>query len=198
MNIAEKIAELAPKVAAFVARNRQPRPLTQDERRLAVSDPEKFDSLVQSLQAETIELIRAEAAHGVLQEDLAREQAAERARQAAIMVAEREELLALRHEASLEVDAALADADASLVSFQEISAKIASLDRQLGEGDRNRASYGMMALGLKRSIRDKAPALWKLTGGRMTGQGSNNGLSDMSRPANYDLAARLGEPDPLG
>lgn len=192
------IEQLAPKVAAFIARGRKPRDLTAEEKRLAVSAPDQFDALVQKLQAETLEDIRNEAAFGVLQEDAAKVAAVEKARKAAEMVAQREELLALRHEASLEVDAALADADASLVSFQEISAKIANLDRQLGEGDRNRASYGMMALGLKRSIRDKAPALWKLTGGRMTGQGSNNGLSDMSRPANYDLAARLGEPDPLG
>jgi hypothetical protein len=193
MNISEQIASLAPRVAAFVARGRKPRDLTQDERRLAISDPEKFDSLVQSLQAETIELIRAEAAHGVLQEDLAREQAAEKARKAAAMEAERAELLALRHEASLEVDAALADADASLVSFQELSAKIASLDKALGEADRNRASYGLMTLGLKRALRDNAPALWKLMGGKLTGQGSSNALSDMVKPAGYDLGARLGE-----
>lgn len=197
MNIAEKLAELGPKVAAFVARGRKPRDLTQDERRLAVSAPDQFDALVKSIQAETLEDIRNEAAFGVLQEDLAREQAAERAKRAAEMVAERAELLALRHEASLEVDAALADADASLVNFQNLSAQIASLDKQLGEADRHRASWGLMALGLKRSIRDKAPALWKLTGGRMTGQGSNNGLSAMSRPADYDLAARMGGADPF-
>ena len=197
MNIADQIAHLAPKVAAFVSRGRKPRDLTPAENRLAVDDPAAFDALVKKLQADTLDDMRAEAAYSVLQEDAAKEAAGERARKAAQMVAERQELLALRHEASLEVDAALADADASLVTFQEISAKIASLDRALGEGDRNRSSYGLMALGLKRSIRDKAPALWKLTGGRMTGQGSNNGLSAMSRPADYDLAARMGGADPF-
>ena len=191
------IEQLAPKVAAFIARGRRPRELTPAEKRLSVSDPAAFDAVVKSLQAETMEDIRNEAAFGVLQEDLAREQAAEKAKRAAEMVTEREELLALRHEASLEVDAALADADASLVNFQNLSAQIASLDRNLGEADRHRSSFGLTALGLKRSIRDKAPALWKLTGGRMTGQGSNNGLSAMSRPADYDLASRLGAPDPL-
>ncbi len=195
--IVEKLAELGPKVAAFVSRGRKPRDLTPAENRLAVDDPQAFDSLVKKLQADTLDDMRAEAAYSVLQEDAAKEAAAERARKAAELEAQRAELLALRYEASLEVDAALADADASLVTFQEISAKIASLDRALGEGDRNRASYGMMALGLKRSIRDKAPALWKLMGGRMTGQGSNNGLSAMSRPSDYDLASRLGAPDPL-
>lgn len=192
MNIAEKLAELGPKVAAFVSRGRKPRDLTQDERRLSVSDPQAFDALVQSLQAQTLADIRDEAAFGVLQEDLAAAQAAERAQRAAEIVAQREELLALRHEASLEVDAALADADASLRGFQELSAKIAGIDRALGDADRNRASYGLMTLGLKRSIRDHAPALWKLMGGKMTGQGSNNGLSEMSKPAGYDLASRHG------
>lgn len=191
------INELAPKVAAFIARGRKPRDLTPAEKRLSVDDPQAFDALVAKLQADTLDDMRAEAAYSVLQEDAAKEAAAERARKAAIMVAEREELLALRHEASLEVDAALADADASLVNFQNLSAQIASLDKALGEGDRHRASWGLMALGLKRSIRDKAPALWKLTGGRMTGQGSNNGLSDMSRPANYDLGSRLGGAEPF-
>lgn len=196
MNIAEKIAELAPKVAAFVARNRQPRPLTQDERRLAVSDPEKFDSLVQSLQAETIELIRAEAAHGVLQEDLAREQTAERARKAAEMATEREELLALRHEQALEIDAALRDLNTSLEGFIALNGQIASLDRALGENDRHRASFGLMSLVLKRTIRQHAPALFKLLGGKVTGF-SQDGLSEVSRPVGYDIAARLGAAEPF-
>jgi len=66
-----KIADLAPRVAAFVSRNRAPRPLSADERRLAVSDPQAFDALARKLQEETLEDIRAEAAHKVLQEDLA-------------------------------------------------------------------------------------------------------------------------------
>lgn len=195
--IAEQIASLAPRVAAFLARNRRPRELTADEKRLAVTAPDQFDAVVQALQAETLEDLRAEAAFEVLQEDAAQQAAADRLRERIRLDAERAELLALRHEASLEVDAALADADASLVSFQEISAKIAALDRQLDEADKHRASWGLTALGLTRALRDKAPSLWKLTGGKLTGQGSHNGLSDMFRPEGYDLAARLGAPDPL-
>lgn len=142
--IAEKIAELGPRVAAFVSRGRKPRELTADERRLAVTAPEKFDALVQELQAETLADIRAEAAYSVLQEDAAKEAAAERAREAAKMVAEREELLAQRHEASLEIDAALQDLNASLVNFQALNGEISILDRALGESDRHRASYGMI------------------------------------------------------
>ena len=195
--ISERIAELAPKVATFVARGRAPRPLTADENRLAITAPDKFDALVQKLQADTLADMRAEAAFGVLQEDQANQQAAERANRAAQMDAERQELLALRHEHALEIDAALADLNVSLVRFQELSAKVSGLDRGLGETDRHRASYGLMALGLKRATRNHAPALWKLLGNGLTGQGTNNGLSDMSKPAGYDLGTRMGETDPL-
>lgn len=50
-----KIADLAPRVAAFVSRNRAPRPLSHDERRLAVTDPQAFDALARKLQDETLE-----------------------------------------------------------------------------------------------------------------------------------------------
>ena len=194
--IAEKIAELGPRVAAFVSRGRKPRELTADERRLAVTAPEKFDALVQELQAETLADIRAEAAYSVLQEDAAEEAAAERARKAAKMAAEREELLAQRHEASLEIDAALQDLNASLVNFQALNGEISILDRALGESDRHRASYGMMALVLKRTIRQHAPALFKLLGGKVTGFGQD-GLSEVSRPDGYDMAARMGGAEPF-
>ncbi len=195
--ITERLAELAPQVAAFIARGRKPRDLTPSENRLAITAPDKFDALVQKLQADTLADMRAEAAFGVLQEDEAKEQAAERTKRAAQMDAERQELLAQRHEQALQIDAALADLNVSLVTFQELSAKVSGLDRGLGETDRHRASYGLMALGLKRAIRNHAPALFKLTGGTLTGQGTANGLSDMSRPAGYDLGTRLGETDPL-
>lgn len=190
------LEQLAPKVAAFLARGRKPRDLTQDERRLAVTAPDQFDALVLKLQAETLEDLRAEAAFGVLQDDLARAQAAERARKAAAMEAERQELLALRHEQALEMDAALQDLNASLVSFQALNGQIASLDRALGQADQHRASYGLMSLVLKRTIRTHAPDLFKLLGGKIAGF-SADGLSEMSRPKGYDLAARLGEVDPL-
>lgn len=190
------IADLAPKVATFIARNRQSRELTADEKRLAVTAPEKFNALIQSLQLDMLDDLRNEAALGVLQEDLAEEQAAERAAQAAQMGAEREELLALRHEASLEIDAALADIETSLVSFQALNGQIASLDRALGETDRHRAGYGLMALVLKRTIHRHAPTLFKLTGGKLIGYG-RDGLSEASKPADYDLATRLGGPDPF-
>lgn len=194
--IAEKIAELGPRVAAFVSRGRKPRDLNSDERRLAVDDPKAFDTLVQKLQAETLADIRAEAAYSVLQEDLAKEAAAERAREAAKMEAERQELLAQRHEASLEIDAALQDLNDSLVNFQALNGQISIIDKALGENDRHRASYGMMALVLKRTVRQHAPALFKLLGGKVTGFGQD-GLSEVSRPAGYDMAARLGAPDPF-
>lgn len=190
------IEQLAPRVAAFLARGRKPRDLTATEKRLAVSAPDQFDTLVQSLQAETLEDIRAEAALEVLQEDAAKQAAAERARQAATMEAERTELLALRHEQALELDAALQDVNASLVGFQELNGKIARLDKALGQADRNRASYGLMALVIKRTIRTHAPTLFKLLGARVTGF-NTDGLSDATRPADYNLAARMGEPDPL-
>ena len=190
------IEQLAPKVAAFIARGRKPRDLTPAEKRLSVDDPKAFDALVQSLQAETLEDIRNEAAFGVLQEDAAREAAAERARKAEQMVAERQELLAQRHESSLEIDAALADLNASLVNFQGLSAQIASLDRTLGEADRHRASWGLMSLVLKRTIRQHAPDLFKLLGGKVAGF-SNDGLSEVSKPAGYNLAERLGGAEPF-
>ena len=196
-SIAEKIAALGPQVAAFVARGRKPRPLSPDEKRLAVADPKAFDALVLKLQADTLDDLRAEAAFGVLEEDLATEQSAERAKQAAQMDAERQEFLALRHEQALQIDAALQDLNASLVIFQDLSAKVSSIDRQLGETDRHRASFGLTALGLKRAVRNYAPALWKLLGNGLTGQGTNNSLSDMTKPDGYDLTVRMGEVDPL-
>ncbi len=190
------IAELAPKVAAFIARNRQPRELTQAEKRLAVEDPKKFNDLVAKLQSDTLDDMRAEAALEVLQEDLAKEAAAERTKQAALMDAERGELLAQRHEAALEIDAALQDLEVALVSFQALNAAISSLDRNLGQTDRHRASFGLMSLTLKRTLHANAPTLFKLMGGKLAGFG-RDGLSEISRPADYDLAARMGEPDPL-
>lgn len=190
------LTELGPRVAAFIARGRKGRDLTPAEKRLAVNDPAAFDAVVQAVQAETLDDIRAEAALEVLQEDAAQQAAAERARQAATMDAERTELLALRHEQALELDAALADVNASLVGFQELNGKISALDRKLGQSDRNRASYGLMALVLKRTIRTHAPDLFKLLGARVTGF-NTDGLSDATRPADYDLATRMGAPDPL-
>lgn len=190
------INELAPKVAAFIARGRKPRDLTADEKRLAVSAPDQFDALVQKLQAETLDDLRAEAAYSVLKEDEAKQAAAERARQAAEMVAHRTELLAQRHEASLEIDAALQDLNASLEGFQALNAEISTLDRKLGENDRHKASFGLMSLVLKRTIRQHAPALFKLLGGKVTGF-SQDGLSEVSRPAGYDLATRLGGAEPF-
>ncbi len=190
------LTELGPRVAAFIARGRKPRELTPAEKRLALSAPDQFDAVVQALHSETLEDIRAEAALEVLTEDAANAAAADRARQAATMEAERQELLALRHEQALELDAALQDVNASLVGFQELNGKIARLDKALGQTDKHRASWGLMALVIKRTIRTHAPDLFKLLGARVTGF-NTDGLSDATRPADYDLAARLGAPDPL-
>lgn len=195
-SIAEKIAELGPKVAAFVSRGRKPRDLTPAENRLAVDDPAAFDALVKKLQAETLDDMRAEAAFSVLQEDLANAQAAERARKSAEMEAQRAELLSLRHEQALELDAALQDVNTSLRGFQELSGQIATLDRALGETDRHKASFGLMSLVLKRTIRQHAPDLFKLLGGKIAGF-SNDGLSEVSKPAGYNLAERLGGAEPF-
>lgn len=88
-----KIADLAPRVAAFVSRNRAPRPLSPDERRLAVTDPQAFDALARKLQEETLEDMRAEAAHEVLQDDLDAALRAEEVKRLASLETERDGLL---------------------------------------------------------------------------------------------------------
>ncbi len=194
--IKEKIAELAPRVAAFQARGRKPRDLTPAERRLALTDAPAFDTLAKAIQDETIALMRDEAAYQTLQEDLSAAEASERARQMEVARAERAELLALRGEASQQVDAALADADAAVVNLMDLSSKIAALDRACGEPDAHRASYGILALGLRRTIQDKSPTVSKLIGHQLPNQAKGRGLADMLTPAGYDFAQR-GAADPF-
>lgn len=201
MNIAtikEKLADLAPRVAAFQSRGRKPRDLSPEERRLALTDPTAFDKVAQGVQDETLALMREEAVYQTLQEDMSAAEAVERAKAMAIAQAEREELLALRGEASQQVDAALADADAAVQHLMDLSGKIAALDRACGEPDAHRASYGILALGLRRTIQAKAPAIGKLIGQHLPSQARGRGLGEMFTPASYDFAARhAADPDPF-
>ena len=142
-SIRAKIAELAPRVAMFQSRGRKPRDLSADEKRLALTDGSAFDKVAQTIQAETLADIRAEAAYQTLQEDLAAVEATERAKTMEVARAERAELLALRGEASQQVDAALADANAAVAHLIDLSAKISQLDRVCGEPDAHRASHGL-------------------------------------------------------
>ena len=178
-----KIADLAPRVAAFVDRNRAPRPLSADERRLAVNDPKAFDAIARKLQDETLEDIRAEAAHEVLQDDLAMALRAEDVKRLATLENERDALLQQRFEAAAELDAATSDMDQALGRFMELNVQISALDRQMGERDKHRASIGLVALAIKRSLYQLAPHLCRAMRLPPPPSGTGRTLSDMFGPA---------------
>lgn len=137
--------------------------------------------------------MRDEAAFQTLQEDLATAEATERAKAMEVHRAERAELLAIRGEASQQVDAALADADAAIVHLMALSGQISQLDRACGEPDANRASHGLLTLSLRRTIQAKSPAIHKLIGHRLPNVAARGrGLSDIMTPADYDFGQRQG------
>lgn len=177
-----KIGELAPRVAAFIGRNRAPRPLNANERRLAVTDPRAFDAIARKLQEETLEDMRAEAAHEVLQEDLAEVLRAEEVKRLATLHTERDGLLQDRFEAAAELDAATSDMDNSLARFMELNARISAIDRQMGEPDKHRASIGLVALAIKRSLFQLAPTLYRTMRLPPPASGRGRNLSDMFAP----------------
>lgn len=178
-----KIADLAPRVAAFVSRNRAPRPLSADERRLAVSDPQAFDALARKLQEETLEDIRAEAAHKVLQEDLALALRADEVKRLATLETERGALLQDRFEAAAELDAATSDMDKDLGRFMDLNVRISAIDRQMGEPDKHRASIGLVAMAIKRSLYQLAPHLYRAMRLPPPPSGTGRTRSDMFSPA---------------
>lgn len=178
-----KIADLAPRVAAFVSRNRAPRPLSADERRLAVSDPQAFDALARKLQEETLEDIRAEAAHKVLQEDLALALRADEVKRLATLETERGALLQDRFEAAAELDAATSDMDKALGRFMDLNVRISAIDRQMGEPDKHRASIGLVAMAIKRSLYQLAPHLYLAMRLPPPPSGTGRTRSDMFSPA---------------
>jgi hypothetical protein len=178
-----KIADLAPRVAAFVSRNRAPRPLSADERRLAVTDPQAFDALARKLQDETLEDLRAEAAHEVLHEDLALALRADEVKRLATLETERGALLQDRFEAASELDAATSDMDKALGRFMELNARISAIDRQMGEPDKHRASIGLVALAIKLSLYQLAPHLYRAMRLPAPPLGTGRTLSDMFSPA---------------
>jgi hypothetical protein len=178
-----KIADLAPRVAAFVSRNRAPRPLSADERRLAVTDPQAFDALARKLQDETLEDLRAEAAHEVLQEDLALALRADEVKRLATLETERGALLQDRFEAAAELDAATSDMDKALGRFMDLNARISAIDRLMGEPDKHRASIGLVALAIKRSLYQLAPHLYRAMRLPAPPSGTGRTLSDMFSPA---------------
>lgn len=196
LDLKTHIEELAPKVAAWIAQGRKPRALTQDEKRLSISDPKAFEAVVSTLQGETLVALREEAAFETLQGDLAKAQDAERLQVLAKVRTERDELLALRYEAATELDAAFADIDAALKTFLDLNVKISGMDRDLGEQDRHRASHGIVSMGLTRALKNNAPTLWKAAGIPipMMGSGSGRALSDMCRPEGYDWQERNTDP----
>jgi len=177
-----KIADLAPRVAAFVSRNRAPRPLSPDERRLAVTDPQAFDALARQLQEETLEDMRAEAAHEVLQDDLALALRSEEVKRLAALEADREILLQDRFEAAAELDAATSDMDKALSRFMDLNARISAIDRQMGEPDKHRASIGLVALAIKRSLYQLAPTLYRAMRMPPPPSGRGRTLADMFSP----------------
>lgn len=184
------VSVYAPVVAEWISQGRQPRPLSPDEKRLALTDPEQFENLVQTLQRQQLTHISDEAKFATASEDVSRLEAEERLAQMEVLRAQRANLLAIRYESALEIDAALQDLDASLLQFQEVNAKISTLDRQLDEPDRNRASFGLLAMALKRTLQQQAPALWKASGlvaPFMRGQGSGRSLADMMKPEGYSF-----------
>ena len=179
----EKIADLAPRVAAFVSRNRAPRPLSADERRLALTDPNAFDALALKLQEEALADMRAEAAHEVLQDDLATAMRGEEVARLATLEKERGALLQDRFEAAAELDAATSDMDKALGRFMELNVRISAIDRQMGEPDKHRASIGLVALAIKRSLYQLAPHLYRAMRLPPPPSGTGRTLSDMFGPA---------------
>lgn len=167
----------------FVSRNRAPRPLSADERRLAVTDPQAFDALARKLQEETLEDIRAEAAHKVLQEDLALALRADEVKRLATLETERGALLQDRFEAAAELDAATSDMDKALGRFMDLNVRISAIDRQMGEPDKHRASIGLVAMAIKRSLYQLAPHLYLAMRLPPPPSGTGRTRSDMFSPA---------------
>ena len=95
------IAENAPKVAAFQALGGKPRPLTPEENRLALTDPDGFEELVADRQDEVLEGMRLVALFETAQADLAELEQTEIAERREELIEKRATLLNDRHEMAL-------------------------------------------------------------------------------------------------
>jgi len=174
-------------VAEFVNRGRAPRPLTRDEKRLAMDDVTAFEKVVATIQREQLDLMRNEAIFDVASEDLERLEAEERTRQRQTLDAKRQELLFLRFQSAMGMDGCLNDLEEALTDFQAVNAQISTIDRQLGEPDKNRASFGLVSMSLKHAIYQYAPSLFKALGAKLpfSGAGSRRTLSETFEVAGY-------------
>lgn len=158
------IAENAAKVAEFQALGGKPRPLTPEENRLALTDPDAFEEVVADRQDEVLEGMRLVALFETAQSDLAELEKVEMAERKEELIEKRAALLDQRYEMALEMEAALTDLNASLEQFQELNARVNQLDRELDEKDRHRASVGLVALQLKRGLHKAAPQIARMLG----------------------------------
>ena len=175
-------------VAEFVDRGRKPRELTREEKRLAVDDVAAFEKTVTTIQREQLDLMRDEAILDVAREDLERLEAEERTKQRHELTEKRHALLCLRFESAMEVDGCLNDMEQALTEFQSINAQISLIDRQLGEPDANRASFGLVSMSLRHAIYQYAPSVFKALGAKLpfSGNGSRRTLSDTFAVAGYE------------
>lgn len=176
------IAELEPQVIVHLDRGGQPRPLTADEKRLAVEDAEAFERVVAERQAETLDLMRKAAILDTARDDLACIEGAETAEQRLKLEAQRQKLLDARHAAATDLEAHIAMLQEALEDFQALNGHISGLDRQLGEKDRHRASHGVVAMHLKRGLHQSAPALARLAGIPFVAPKPGTSLADSFAP----------------
>ena len=178
-------------VAEFVARGRKPRELTSEEKRLAVDDVAAFEKTIATIQREHMDLMRDEAILDVAREDLDRLEAEERTKQHHDLTEKRNALLCHRYESAMEVDGCLNDLESALTEFQALNAQISLLDRQLGEPDANRASFGLVSMALKHAIFQFAPSLFKALGAKLpfSGHGTRRTLSETFNVPGYSAWA---------
>lgn len=173
--------ELAPRVALFNDRGRKPRELTSAEKHLALTDADAFEEALADVQDEHLDLVRDAAAFDALQDEIGRLQGQLAADRAEKVRAERQGLLVEREQAAEELQACLNDFEGSLSRFLELSSQVSKLDRQLGEADRHKASYGLVSLHLKRLIQTVSPKLARLTGVGYTPPKPGHSLADAVR-----------------
>ena len=164
-----------------------PRQLTREEKRLATDDVAAFEKVVATIQREQLDLMRDEAILDIASEDVERLEAIEQTQKRQTLEGQRQELLFLRFQSAMGVDGCLNDLEEALGDFQTLNTQISALDRQLGEPDANRASFGLVSMTLKHAIHQYSPSLFKALGAKLpfSGHGSNRTLSETFEVAGY-------------
>ena len=168
-----KADELAPRVAEFNDRGRKQRELTRADKRLALDKPEEFDAKLKELQAEFVACVRDAAAFDVLHEEIDALRGQLEAERLDGLRETRSGLVEQRVVAAEELEECMRDFDKALKSFFELSNQINTLDRQLGEPDKNRASYGLVALHVRRALHQASPTLAKFVGAKRVSAGAS-------------------------